>query len=286
MNEIAFAPDSPSDLVAVVERGDPPRAGVWSLVQRKLLGTFPVAWSSGGRRVAIANDAPVRLITAAYHEHGVSAYTLDGQRLWQRKDLKKAQHLDVFRDEQGRECVAVGVETGPLTVLNESTGKTWTQLRGCKRLYGERGLSLAVAAKAATLTAGAQEHRIELESFGVLDIACSDDAVCFSEAGASLRCFSVAGAPRWAADFGKGEAHAVEVAWHAGRREWLAVVWNFKSGSQQLLVRLDSGGKRAGESLYSGSALAPAGDVALTNDLRVVEPVSGTVLFSLSPTSA
>ncbi|MFZ5440852.1 MAG: hypothetical protein ACOZQL_12655 [Myxococcota bacterium] len=280
MNEIVFASSAPSDLAAVVA-GAPARAGVWSLLQRKQLGTFPVAWSPGGRRVALATEAPVRLITAAYHEHGVSAYTLDGQRVWHRKDLKKVQHVDVFHDDQGRECVAVGVESGPLSVLNASTGKTWTQLRGCTRLSGARGLRLAVARGAATLSAAGQEHRLALESFAVLDIACSEDAVCISEAGASLRCFSASGAPRWAASFGQG-AHAVEVAWHPGRREWLAVVWNYETGSQPLLVRFDADGKRLGETPCARSSLAPSGDVALTSELRVLDPVSGTELFSLS----
>jgi hypothetical protein len=63
---------------------------VWSLAERRLMSSFETVLDPGGRRLALlAEDRPI-VVAGAYHRHGICAYdALSGDRLWQRKELKR-----------------------------------------------------------------------------------------------------------------------------------------------------------------------------------------------------
>jgi hypothetical protein len=223
----------------------------------------------------------------------VSAYALDGARVWHRGDLKKVQHISpVFEDAEGRPALALGLERGSLVIVNPETGRTRSQVKGAKVLYaGPRGARLLRLKGAVRLEAGTplQVHRVPLQSFSVLAASFSQEDVAFSEAGGNLRCYSLSGTPRWEANVGRGsKAHALEVAWNERHQLWLAVVSNFTAGGLWL-VRIDARGEEVSRVPLAPLAphcLAPSGDILGTGDGCVVEPLSNATLFRFLPEPA
>ena len=90
--------------------GDLGEVTVWSVRDGRCLASFPVFWGLGGHRLVALARGPVRVVTAAYHVHGLAGYDSRGALVWHRRDLKKVQTLATGRLD-GLESVAVGMES-------------------------------------------------------------------------------------------------------------------------------------------------------------------------------
>jgi hypothetical protein len=218
---------------------------VWSIRRQTMLAAFPTVLDFGGTRLCVIPSSPLVLVAAAYHVHGVCAYDVEGNRIWQRKDLKKAQNIQAAQDDDGRWVLSVGREESSLAVLRAGDGATVGEARGVKRVFGGGRVSLhALRSRAVRLVSPqpSWNWRTGLHSFAVLAAAFSPDEVVFSEAAGALRCFSLAGREQWAWAPTSG-MHVMNVCWCDSSDGWLAAVWPYEKGGPHQFVRVDRKGR-------------------------------------------
>lgn len=99
---------------------------VWDVAAGEKVSEFDTGMDFGGRRLAISADGE-RVVTGAYHRHGVEAWEAEtGRRLWQRKDLKKVQHISVILQAE----IFASLQDAAGVVLNMESGKDVRRIRG------------------------------------------------------------------------------------------------------------------------------------------------------------
>jgi hypothetical protein len=197
VRQIACADDA--DLFATAEFES--RVETWSITQRSRLCSFSTIVDFGGRRLGFSSGPRPKLVAGAYNRYGVRAYDpLSGEEIWRRPELKQVQ--TVHGTPYG---VAVGVERGPLRLLDASTGELLQTFRGVSELYAGPGRHALAEGHSGTQRIelidlgndGRRVWRSRLESFALLDAAIGIDAVAFSEVGACVRCLDFEGVERW-----------------------------------------------------------------------------------------
>lgn len=103
----------------------------WSFHDRKRLVTFRTGLDFGGRRLAILSKPRPVVVVGAWERHGVCAYdALNGELLWQRKDLKKTQRLFPCDEEVHRARLGVDLYYKSFRLLELSSGNDVAKLRG------------------------------------------------------------------------------------------------------------------------------------------------------------
>lgn len=206
--------------------GEPPEGwvSIWSYPEQRLLSEFATHWDMGGRRLCLVPAQRPFLVTAAYSTHGVSAYdAVSGRRVWQRRDLKKAQNLRLL-ELSGRHIVGVGFDRTALTLLDPASGQTLLERRGYRQ-------SAPLGGNAALLSNRRELRYVEgegltsrwsrpLHSFALLDAAGSPDQIVASEVNGPLRAFNRRGEPLWEV---QESEHFVQVEWHTTTQTWLAL---------------------------------------------------------------
>ncbi|MBM7807411.1 hypothetical protein JOD57_003248 [Geodermatophilus bullaregiensis] len=99
---------------------------VWSSFRGVRVAAFDTVLDAGGTRLTLASGPVPVVVAGAWARHGVCAYGLDGRRAWQNRSRTNVQQLTVL---SGRR-VAVGYASQPTVVLDATTGRELTSLRG------------------------------------------------------------------------------------------------------------------------------------------------------------
>jgi hypothetical protein len=226
------------DLFATAEAGS--RVEIWSLSARLRVASFETIFDVGGRRLGFSWESVPKVVAGAFNRYGVRAYDpLSGEEIWRRAELKQVQF--VAGTPYG---VAVGVERGPLRLLESATGEPRCSLRGVSELYaGEHGLALAVGVAGSERISivdladeGRPVWRGRIDGFAVLDAAVGADAVAIAEAGGIVRCLDGAGGERWVWKAARGE-HVRRVVWLPDGR-LAGILKPYESGTARTMLVL------------------------------------------------
>ncbi|HYP24181.1 MAG TPA: hypothetical protein VEV43_11455 [Actinomycetota bacterium] len=271
---------------------------VFSLSRRELLGSFASIFERGGRRLAVVDGDPPVVVAGAWDRYGVAGYGIDGELVWERRDLKKSQQLHPV----GKGGVAVGMEYKMMHVVEATTGETVRTVRGADYLChdGRSSLVMAVRRGSYDLVAYAvpewrQAWKVQLS--GVIDVALSQDAVLTTgtEGHAHLNpsrsltfdpkgvtCVDMSGAVAWTWT-PKTSGHVFRVAWSRALGAWAGLYRAYERLPDSLLVW-----STTGELLHSVQlshrplAFASEGSLLLTNGGEVLDVPSGRVLWKLT----
>jgi len=220
---------------------------MWSLARRRKVAQFDTVLDFGGRRLAVVPGRQPVVIAGAYNLHGVCAYSaMDGEVLWQRKDLRKVQYVCWLGAGRTAEQVGVGFDSRAFQLLCLRSGRTISSMRAVRELYLSPYATVALRVSESSVSVCSLPDwsilwKQPLRSFAVLDAAIGPDAVVFSEAGGSLRCFDLQGRDLWEWAPGAGR-HVTRTAWGESSDTWLAVEWPYGTGGPDTLVVLDRGG--------------------------------------------
>ena len=218
------------------------RVAVWDLVACRQVGEFDTVLDFGGRRLAITSDGR-RVLAGAYHRYGIACYDASsGELLWQRKDLKKVQHITVSADDASLYC---GFEMSAGRALEIATGEVTETMRGVGEVHESPFESLLFVDKKsrpAELRALEQGRRgkIERTTFAFLSVAFAPDFVLTSESGGPLRCFRTSDAAEvWRFTPASG-SHALHVGFDESSNLFQAIVWPYERSAEHTLSRLDA----------------------------------------------
>lgn len=231
-----FAANRSSDIVLAAEFEDV--VHVWSLSQRKRLTTILARTGFGGKRLALSKDEKT-LFCAAYHNYGVSAYRIsDGTLLWNRRDLKKCQVLDVFENGTSLWC---GFYKGQLRELDCETGATLRELRGVRELYEspfENTFALEYKRHLELICDGREKIKIPFHGWAMLAVAFAPGVVIVSGAGGPTRCLSThTGSEIWRHE--EDESHALKLCFCEEDQTVHLIWYSYKNGGDSTLISLD-----------------------------------------------
>lgn len=128
-------------------------------------------------------------------------------------------------------------DTGALLRLDALTGRTTEVLKGIQRIVEswDSTMRLLQQRRGGYLLEAVSPVLLPQNSFGLLSAAFSETAVCISEAGSSVRCFSAKGTERWRYEPGVG-AHVLHMWYSESRQTFYAVRYDYRNGGHRLLA--------------------------------------------------
>ena len=78
------------------------RVQIFDINSLEVISEFDTILDFGGRRLAISEDGKI-CICGCWERHGICAYeTKTGKIVWQRKDLKKVQHIQTLYTDNSK----------------------------------------------------------------------------------------------------------------------------------------------------------------------------------------
>jgi outer membrane protein assembly factor BamB len=204
---------------------------VWNVASATKIAEFATIFEFGGDRVGISADG-LTVVAASYGAPGVAAYSAGtGQTLWQRRDIRQLQRLDI--DTTGK-TVACGFDKQALQILSLETGETLDSLRGVRECHFSPfgSTRLLEKRKLEIHSPNSKPMTIERETFAVLSVTFSEDAFIVSESTGALRCFDLAeGKMRWRYAPLEG-SHVLNTGYSTARHEFMAICWPYKTGGK------------------------------------------------------
>lgn len=220
---------------------------VWSLKQRQLVAAFNTVLDFGGVRLAMAGGERPKVIAGAYLVHGVAGYdALSGEIVWHRKDLKGVQQVSVCEETRK---VAVGLERGPLHVLDLETGETFFTFRGAKSAAIDPSGIFLVGKKWVAMANldGSSRWRVRVEFWGSFQARIAPHGVLVTLLGGKgTVCFDLAsGREKWI--YSRSGWGVRDARWCERDQVWRAVDCRFGGSSVGKIVDLDVNGQKAAE---------------------------------------
>ena len=200
--------------------------------------SFPCdRWDVGGSRVLVADDG-ARFFTGAYHVHGVTAWRFPGPaELWQRKDLKKVQHLALSSDGA---LLLASLEGRGTFLLRANSGMGCGHWRGVtsvipgpEGLFARAGRRLDLCVSDGTVIGAAPRN-----TFGVLAGAFGASLVCISEAAGPVSFFATASFQEVWRYVPPAGSHVLEVGFRARTNTFVGIQWEYANGGPYRIIEL------------------------------------------------
>lgn len=267
------ASDVPSIVAAALFRRT---VQIWSLETQSQLGEFESVLDFGGRRLALAQDGTICI--AGSWTQGLAAYAVpDGRILWQRKDIRKIQNVNMSASGQ---IVFCGVESNCVLALDVRTGSEVSKLaRALEVIPSQYGPHELVVKRDRYLIRGRDDIEIPAASFALHTAAFSPDRLCLSEPRAGSRCISIqTGETLWR----HGSIHFNHAAFDCSDQQFYCVAGFETDPYEAFLVRLASELERCDVLVAFGrkcwtEAFTPSGRFVVTASGEVYETSTGTL---------
>lgn len=281
MNDIRhIATSSNGKIIAAAEFEQ--RVQIIDIASLTVISEFDTILDFGGRRLTISEDGQICLC-GSWERDGICAYeTSTGKLIWQRKDLKKVQHiqnLTAYTDQ-----VFAHFEMGPSRLLDIYTGAEIHKFPGSEYLVNAKDVPIDVIGKRRSILVINRLTRkiiasIPTKSFAILDIVTSDDSFAVSESGGPLSCYDIStGIHKWdiPAD---DDGHFLRVSFHPILKQFVGVSWPFLNGGNKKLKYID---KNTGEITKELAIHCPvetefalSGQVLVTSERKIIDIQSG-----------
>jgi hypothetical protein len=204
--------------------------------------------SFGGDRLALCEPGgELVIVAAAWERHGVCGYSgNNGERLWQRKDLKRAGPLSPAGDGS---LVAAAINGGALQVLNASTGDSVASVRKADRFRQSAFGAIAATGwyqQVALVDTRdwASRWKAALKGYAVLDATFAPDGLLVSDTGdiGHVYAFQLDGRPAWTHRLPK-EMLCWAVGWDENANEWLGLAHNVNQRTPDSMLRWSRDGR-------------------------------------------
>jgi hypothetical protein len=264
------------------------RVRLWSLPDRALVADLDTILDFGGRRLALCgtDDEPV-VVAGAWERHGICAYSPDGTRLWQRKDLRKPQDIS---PAAGGTLVVAGFDERPMHVLAVESGETVAKVRAVRQFFdspfADVGLGEVFEHVVLVHRGGWEaEWKVPIEGYSILSAAAAPGA--FAVGGqSSVSCLSLTGELLWRSPTPR-EVNCPALGWDAGAAEWVGMLNHVNNKQPDTLVRWSPDGDVVSErplGLFATYEFLPGGRYLMASDGAVRDTRDGTVVWQLPST--
>lgn len=255
---------------------------VWNYQSGKRVSAFDTILSYGGQRLAISKDGD-RVLAAAWARHGLACYDAHtGKLIWQRRDLKKVQRINLSRDGASAFC---GIESRSCLGIAVSSGEELCSFRGAKSRVESSYSEFAVIDRTRPEVVGPNGRRgfkIERTTFAVLAWAIGSETLLISEAGGPVRCFELSsGEELWRYKPPIG-THYIDLAYSEALAQFLGVCWPYEYGGAKELAWFPPQGKQPEELHDLGNpaetAFSPDGGILISSTGEIFDTQRGAVV--------
>ncbi len=252
----------------------------------------------GGRRLALCTTSDRMVVVAgAWERHGICGYDAStGERLWQRRDLKRVQSLSPAGDGS---AVAACFDSCLMQVLDAASGTTIATVRAVRRFWQSRHVAIgAVEVLGHVALVGSDDWRVRwrapVAGFALLDAAFAPDAILVSDAVdstfdanavGSVYCFSLTGKLLWQRQ-PPPETNVPWLGWDTEAGEWLGIRHNVEKREPEMLLRWSRDGdqlSRVALGLVGEYAILPAGRLLLAGQGDLVDTKAARQVGRLPP---
>jgi hypothetical protein len=273
---------------------------IWPIPEQAPWAEFDTILDFGGPRLALCGGSDRLVVVAgAWERHGICAYdATTGERLWERKDLKKVQALSPVDGN----AVAACLDSRPMHLLDLASGATVATVRGVRRFWQSRHAPVGAAEVAGRVALlGCDDWtvrwRAPVGGFALLAAAFAPEAVLVADvidstfdAGAvsSVHCFSLAGELLWQRAVPSG-ANVPWLSWDAEADVWLGIRHNLERREPEMLLRWSREGEllsRVALGYFEEYAFLPSGRLLVTAGGQVVDTKTARQVGRLPPPQA
>ncbi len=192
----------------------------------------------GGKRLSISEDGKT-CVCGSWERHGIIGYNANnGEKLWQRKDLKKVQNIQLISSDTN--LIFAQFEVGISKFINIQTGEDVKNLRGVEAFYENIYSPFSILDKTRGIeivdsSSLKRKFKIDRQSFATLDIANGKDSVLVSESGGPLSCYDIgSGQLLWRHELGK-YGHYLRLTYNERLNKYIGICWPYVSGGNKLL---------------------------------------------------
>lgn len=260
----------------------------WELRTLALTKSFDTKHSFGGRRLALSPGGD-RVVVGSWGAPGITCFaTSSGEIIWQRKDLRRTQHLNASRD--GRKVYCGFDEFRSLHVLSFKDGRTLDVLPDVA-VFADSAVDRSHYVEGEQVWIRPHEGRafqIERSRFSVLDHALGKKCVALSETTGPVSFFRLSDGVCVARHSPQPGCHCLALAYDRSRAEFVGFVADYeREDGASTLLRFSEGGEvqviRSDLERDMHPTLCVAANAAVTGTGAVIDLLTGAVRAWLEP---
>ena len=212
------------------------RVQIFDITSLQVISEFDTILDFGGHRLVISEDGKI-CICGCWERHGICAYeTESGKIVWQRKDLKKVQHIQIIQSDLGK--IFACFNAGKSRILDITSGEDIGSITGAKWYFESNFKPLTIIDKADKIQVidrlnDKTKFNIGRQSFASLSLAISDIAFAVSESGGPLSCYSLeSGKLQWQISLNE-DGHFLRVCFNKKLDDYIGISWPFMKGGNK-----------------------------------------------------
>jgi outer membrane protein assembly factor BamB len=258
------------------------RVQIFDMNFLQIISEFDTILDFGGQRLAISEDGKI-CICGCWERHGICAYeTKTGKLIWQRKDLKKVQHIHILYADNSK--FFAQFEVGASRTFDINSGLEIDKVSGAKYLFNSKYLEIDIIDKSNKIQVIDRKTKkikanIERQSFATLDLAIADNCLAISESGGPMSCYDIqSGEIKWRIPINE-DGHFLRVTFNYELNSFIGVSWPFLKGGNKKLkyINKDNGliEKEMTINCPTETEFALNGNVLVTSDREIIDLKSG-----------
>lgn len=258
------------------------RVQIFDLNSMQAITEFDTILDFGGKRLVISEDGQI-CICGCWARHGICAYEAKtGKLLWQRKDLKKVQHIQTLYADNSK--FFAQFEVGASRIFDIHTGLDIENVSGAKCFFNSKYLEIDIIDKSSKIQIVDRETRkikanIGRQTFATLDLDIADNCFAISESGGPLSCYDIqSGQLKWRIPVSE-DGHFLRISFNDELDTFLSVSWPFMKGGNKKLKYIN---KDSGEiereiiiNCPTETEFALNGNILITSDREIINIRSG-----------
>jgi hypothetical protein len=219
---------------------------IMDITKNIIISEFKTILDFGGRRLIISLDGNI-CVCGCYKRYGICGYNVkSGEKIWQRKDLKKVQNMQLIRSNNN--LFFVSFDGKASEIIEIATGKSVKKILNCKGYYENRFLPLYVLdgpknIRIFEINTNKNLFNIRRQSFATLDMCFSENTILISESTCPLNCYDIVKEKLlWQTIKTEGE-HFLRISYNNEIKKYIGVTWPYKNGGNKKLkyINCDSG---------------------------------------------
>lgn len=222
------------------------RVQIFDIAAQEVVSEFDTILDFGGQRLAIAEDGQI-CICGCWERHGVCGYeSKTGKLIWQRKDLKKVQLIQILRSDKDK--LFLQFEVGASRIIDINTGSNIDKVSGANYYFESKFEDTNVIERPNKIQivdrkTGKAKANIARQSLATLDIAIAPEAFAVSESGGPLSSFDIkTGELKWRVPLNE-DGHFLRLCYNERLNQFIGVSWPFMNGGNKKLkyIKKDTG---------------------------------------------
>jgi WD40 repeat protein len=258
------------------------RVQIFDINSLQVIAEYDTILDFGGQRLAISEDGKI-CICGCWERHGICAYEAKtGKLIWQRKDLKKVQHIQILYADNSK--FFAQFEVGTSRIFDINTGLEVDKVTGARFCFNSKYLEIDIIDKSNKIQIIDRKTKkikanIERQSFATLDLDIADNCFAISESGGPLSCYDIQnGELKWRIPINE-DGHFLKVIFNKELDKYIGVSWPFMKGGNKKLkyINKDNGliEKEMTINCPTETEFALDGNVLVTSNREIIDLKSG-----------